>query len=434
MSDSNYYFEVELKPEDAKPNEDLVLVAHPSGGTADERKMTLASLGALGGTVILDAYTIAQNVQYKTQYDMLQKTVNTVVPSQSQNQFNPGVYEYVEGVSVWSALTSVACSMSLSTGDETGLSFPRLAVVMGDLEMECDDYYRASGRLEYPALRYVMGDCQPYYYCEGVRAELPKLELVGGLFELTYMLDQDLLNANEPLILPELTEVGGDLTLDEVPFPEISFPKLQRIGGWTPFSGYSPESFSPLRAINLPLLREVTENFSFGGSSYGDPPNLTRAHFPSLVTVGGRFEVTDFPAVNEINAPLLKSCSAIDISGCPRVTKLHFPELEQIAGDGVYNSNITLYAGMDGLTEFRFGPNLKEIEGYVGIDGSPLDQASVDHILIAIAALDGTNGTVSFDDKSVSLNGPGAAPPSAAGLAAYTTLVTRGNTVMVNSP
>jgi hypothetical protein len=66
------------------------------------------------------------------------------------------------------------------------------------------------------------------------------------------------------------------------------------------------------------------------------------------------------------------------------------------------------------------------------MSGMKLDQASVDGILVRLAALDGTNGTTAYSSKTILLNGGTSATPSATGIAAKATLVARGCTVTTN--
>jgi hypothetical protein len=67
----------------------------------------------------------------------------------------------------------------------------------------------------------------------------------------------------------------------------------------------------------------------------------------------------------------------------------------------------------------------------VRITSAALNQASVDSILVALAALDGTNGTTIFSNRIVTITGT-SATPSATGLSAKATLVARGCTVTNN--
>ena len=66
------------------------------------------------------------------------------------------------------------------------------------------------------------------------------------------------------------------------------------------------------------------------------------------------------------------------------------------------------------------------------MSGMKLNQASVDSILVSLAALDGTNGTTAYSSKTILLNGGTSSAPSATGLAAKATLQARSCTVTTN--
>jgi len=80
-----------------------------------------------------------------------------------------------------------------------------------------------------------------------------------------------------------------------------------------------------------------------------------------------------------------------------------------------------------------FLPSIKQINGDISFENCALNQASVDAILVKLASLDGSNGTTSYDYKSIVLHNGTNAIPSATGLAAKTTLEGRGCNVYVNS-
>jgi hypothetical protein len=83
------------------------------------------------------------------------------------------------------------------------------------------------------------------------------------------------------------------------------------------------------------------------------------------------------------------------------------------------------------LSNFYLGESLKGVNGNVVIAGSSLNQASVDNILIRLAALNGQNGTSYFGSRTVTITGTSSAP-SAEGLTAKATLISRGCTVTTN--
>ena len=109
----------------------------------------------------------------------------------------------------------------------------------------------------------------------------------------------------------------------------------------------------------------------------------------------------------------------------PALTSVSVPALEFI-GNGVLLTSNTAK-----LTTFQRPATLKQVNGNVNITSAALHQTSVDSILVRLAALDGTNGTVAFSNRTVTITGTSAAP-SNAGLAAKATLVARGCTVTHN--
>jgi hypothetical protein len=86
---------------------------------------------------------------------------------------------------------------------------------------------------------------------------------------------------------------------------------------------------------------------------------------------------------------------------------------------------------MAALNTFTLGSTIKSVGGNVTITSAALTQASVDSILVRLAALDGTNGTTAYSSKTVTITGT-SATPSATGLAAKAVLVARGCTVTTN--
>jgi hypothetical protein len=84
------------------------------------------------------------------------------------------------------------------------------------------------------------------------------------------------------------------------------------------------------------------------------------------------------------------------------------------------------------LQTFSLGSTLKSVGSDVSIAGAALNQASVDGVLVRLAALNGTGGTTSYDGFTVDLSGGTSATPGATGLTAKATLEGRGNTVTVN--
>lgn len=108
----------------------------------------------------------------------------------------------------------------------------------------------------------------------------------------------------------------------------------------------------------------------------------------------------------------------------PAVPALNLPSLVTISGN--------LAPILSSATAIALNAGLLQVGGNVTLSGAAFAQASVDHVLIRLAALDGTGGTTSYDTKTVNLSGGTSATPGAAGLTAKATLEGRGNTVTVN--
>ena len=86
---------------------------------------------------------------------------------------------------------------------------------------------------------------------------------------------------------------------------------------------------------------------------------------------------------------------------------------------------------MSNLTSFAL-PSLKYISNGCNIYFyTALDQTSVDNVLVALAALDGTNGTFIWSVGTINISG-GNAAPGATGVTAKDVLIARGISVSTN--
>lgn len=131
----------------------------------------------------------------------------------------------------------------------------------------------------------------------------------------------------------------------------------------------------------------------------------TALNLPALVNINFDFFVNSNPDLAVVSVPALERCAgAINIIGNPSLVSANLGSigtLLEIGGDCYCNDNA-------------------------------LDGASVDAILELLASLDGTGGTVLFENKTVELSGGTNAAPGVAGLAAKAILEGRGCTVAVN--
>lgn len=135
-------------------------------------------------------------------------------------------------------------------------------------------------------------------------------------------------------------------------------------------------------------------------------------------------------SLTTLSFPSLTNTGDLSPNTMASLTTFSFPALTTINGTFSPSSmgalaNVTLGASPSTPS------GLKSVGGNVTIVGN-LSQASVDHILVQLAALDGTSSTVPYSNLTVTLAGGTNATPSLTGLTAKATLVARGCTVTNN--
>ena len=230
---------------------------------------------------------------------------------------------------------------------------------------------------------------------------------------------------------PNLAYVNGNFNSSLASMVSLSFPSLIYVNGAFGATGAS------ITTLSAPNLVAMTGNFSPSlaalttltltslttASSCNPTMNaLTTFSLPALVTLTGTF------------SPVMGACTSVSVpnlatwaGGSPTfnvLTTLSFPAVVSVG------NNITITAA--NLVTFSFGSTLKAIIGNVTMSGMKLNQASVDGILVSLAALDGTNGTTAWSSRTVNVSGGTSSAPSATGLAAKATLQARLCTVTTN--
>jgi hypothetical protein len=195
-----------------------------------------------------------------------------------------------------------------------------------------------------------------------------------------------------------------------------------------------------LTTLTLPLLQYTGGNFSVAAATLPGALSL-----PQLQYVGNSFGPV-MSVITSISAPNLIYCGLNCGGICPLVTSIDYSSLQYVGGlfNGTFAALTTLNLPAIvrilqavslttvSLVTFSFGSTLKQIGNNVLIQNAALNQASVDGILVSLAALDGTNGTTAWSNLTVNLSGGTSSTPSATGLAAKATLVGRGCTVTTN--
>ena len=133
---------------------------------------------------------------------------------------------------------------------------------------------------------------------------------------------------------------------------------------------------------------------------------------------------TNISTATSVLLPKLKIIEGSYVPNLPAVLNKSLPAITVIGN--AFSPTLTA------CTHFSMNAGLLAIGGDFAFGAAALDQASVDGILVSLAALDGTKGTVAYANHAIDLTGGTNAAPSAVGLAAKALLVARSNTVTTN--
>lgn len=152
----------------------------------------------------------------------------------------------------------------------------------------------------------------------------------------------------------------------------------------------------------------------------------TDIEFTNLTDAGEVFIFT-MPSVESISFPELTDVEApgISIYTMVALTTVLLPALVNV-------DSIQFSLQTPNLSVFTLGTGvLKSVAGNIVLTSCALDQTSVNNLLIALAALDGTDGTTLYSGHTVAITGTSAAP-TGAGATAKATLISAGNSVTTN--
>jgi hypothetical protein len=243
---------------------------------------------------------------------------------------------------------------------------------------------------------------------------LPALTTIVGEFAIQGQ------NAMTTLLLSSLQTCVNFNVFDCPLLTELELPALTSVGPDGTGAALSIHSNAVMTSFSAPLLT------SFATANIYENTLMQTFDLSGLVTIEDLL-VHDNPAIMSLDFPALTDITDFfAFHDNPAASSIAFPVIQNIAGD--FEST----GGTDALRSITLGASLLTITGNVVFASCALTEASVDGVLVRLAALDGTAGTTSFDGKTVTLTGT-SSPPSAVGLAAKVTLEGRGNTVTVNS-
>ena len=279
--------------------------------------------------------------------------------------------------------------------------------------------------LSTPLLAYVGGSYSPSGLSALTALSAPLLAFVGGSYGPNNMASLTTLSA------PLLAYVGGGYNPNNmVSITALSTPLLAYVGDF-----YQPSTMASLTTLSAPLLAYVHSFYQPNTMA-----SLTTLSAPLLAYVGGSYGPNTMAALTTISLPALTSVG-VDLARTTftngriapatmgNLTTLTFPVIEVIGSASSISINII--TAVAALSTFTLGSTLQRVEGNVIMTSNALLVASVDGLLVSLAALDGTGLTTAYSSKTVTITGT-SATPSATGLAAKATLVARGCTVTHN--
>jgi hypothetical protein len=259
--------------------------------------------------------------------------------------------------------------------------------------------------------------------------ELLTLDLGNVAFLSTFLVTTALqLNTiSGPNVVTSLASIGG--TLDAL--TSLSLPNMVTAGSII-------LSSTSLTTHSYPSLVNMLGNFG------GTLPALTTVSVPNLVSIGNSFNGT-FATITTLNFPSLVTLGSAfpTLAAC---TSLLLPSLQVVGGafsltaaslttlslPAIVTFDSTFAITAANMTTFSMGSTLKRIGGNFTMSFMALNVASVNGILVSLAALDGTNGTTAYSSKTINIGGGTSAAPTGAGATAKTTLQGRGCTVTTN--
>ena len=225
-------------------------------------------------------------------------------------------------------------------------------------------------------------------------------------------------NALTTLSMPALVNIGlasisvaGNFAPVGTLLATVSMPSLVAVNGT-----FSP-TLAALTTLTLTNLQTVTGAFGLTSAA------LTTLSLPALTTLGAGFAPVCASATT-VTLTLLANITGAVAASFAALTTLSFPALLSVS------STWTITAA--NLVTFSMNSGLLSIGGNFTMTGMKLNQASVDGILVSLAALNGTGGTTAYSSHTVNLSGGTSSTPSSTGLTAKATLVARGCTVTTN--
>lgn len=401
------------------------------------------------GTVAVPSGVVAESLAYPTPLVSTAPFVNNLSSSLTFSNLcgvngNVTVSQFASMTSLsFPVLSFVHGNINISSNAvQTALSLPNLAYIGGSFSTNGS----ALVSLSLPVLKYAFAQVGLSSSSQLTLISAPTLTVVGSLGFVTC----NLLNS---VSMPSLTTVCTNIILTTLPaLVTWSLPAVTFIGG-----SFQAGGLTSLTTVSMPVLKTL-QTLSLNGPnlmtafslpalestghfSLYDLGSLTSVSLPAFAFNSGRLVFSYLGSVTALNLPALTATGVnflrtvfnngdIYLTGMGALTTFTLPVIEVIGSSGGISIDVS-NGGTAALSTFTLGSTLRLINGNVIMTSCALLVASVDDILVRLAALDGTGLTTAYSTKTVTITGT-SATPSATGLAAKATLVARGCTVTHN--
>ncbi len=397
---------------------DSTVVGQIFPGTVSTASCVSTSDTSLSGWSFSTLLSSASLLNYYVNYSFVSPYSGIVIGSSAPSSIYSSII--VDGVSYrgllsFTATTAagipVATSLNFGNAQSTGTAATitqSMTSFIGDQLLNCSSLSMSSAALttmSFNSLLVVQGNIS--ISAGSITAfDFPALVACIGSFSITAT---SVTTTNVPLL--KYIGTSGLVLTAASGLQTINMPALLYILG--PISGTT----AALTTFTVTNLSIITGAFSLVAAI------LTTLSMPALTQMQSTWSTT-MASVTSTNFSSLQTVSGAVSASFAALTTLSFPAIVS------FGSTVTFTAG--NLVTFSMGSTLLSVGGNWSMAGMKLDQASVDRILVSLAALDGTGGTTAYSSKTVNLSGGTSSTPSATGLAAKVTLQARGCTVTTN--
>ena len=226
---------------------------------------------------------------------------------------------------------------------------------------------------------------------------------------------------------PVINAAGGGPP-DNLPTVRMVAPKTYMVQG-TAYRYVGKWAESILLFANTGVTGYVFADLEGLDTVAGQTTGITSYDFPELkVLFGTALGIPPSASVASVLMPKVEHAQLISLNNFSALTVLDLPDLISVGNGATALSGTNNCAAFTGFGSLS---GLKAVNGTVNFTSCAFTEVNLDALLVALAALDGTNGTTVFRDRAVTVTGT-SAPKGAAGIVAAATLTARGCTVTTN--